>query len=555
MTEEHDDDHGLDDFFSFEPKVGEKVNRWSLNNRHSRFDNLHDDADHDDDNDLDLPNDQDKAQEEDGGLVDQMLACQIPDQDQDQDQDPDPDRDDSLKDSLLEREEWHGDQEQPEGGVAYRVYWRRFLVLAAFSLFSAAQNLEFFSFVGMAAATKRFYGVSSDAITLLLVLCNIVGGLSLAPTAWLLDRSGLRPTLLVASLLLVLCALLRLLGALWLDGTAGWVVAVVGTCFAALASTASLAGPSKLSSVWFAPHERPWSTALGVTSGSLGGALSFLVALDVSDVETVSSDVTAREVRAQLIGQLVLAWLVLAAVWAGVPRAPPTPCSRGADRDTAPLEIMPEMRRMASSVAFCCVTAAGGASQGIFWAWLSLLGLNLEPLGFSQHSSSWLGFSITMAGIVGAWVVGWCAGTLARRHTAVVGALFLSATVLFLLFSAVTSEIVSFQGAYWLAAVSATLGGLLVCAAEPLFYELGVEVAYPAGEGLVSAVVSMVFGFFQLFATILGDFISPSALNWFLVIATLVSGVAMLITPLTYHRRIIDETPNSPHSGPRRKKG
>jgi MFS family permease len=73
---------------------------------------------------------------------------------------------------------------------------------------------------------------------------------------WLIDKKGLRVTCVVGSLMNLLGVLLKL-PCLWIENKdVGWALVLVGQSLTSIAGVAAMAVPAKLSSVWFAPHER-----------------------------------------------------------------------------------------------------------------------------------------------------------------------------------------------------------------------------------------------------------------------------------------------------------
>ncbi|KAF7477139.1 Hypothetical predicted protein [Marmota monax] len=89
-----------------------------------------------------------------------------------------------------------------------RVYGRRWLVLLLFSLLAFAQGLVWNTWGPIQNSARQAYGFSSWDIALL-VLWGPIGFLPCFAFMWLLDKRGLRVTVLLTSFLMVLGTGLR----------------------------------------------------------------------------------------------------------------------------------------------------------------------------------------------------------------------------------------------------------------------------------------------------------------------------------------------------------
>ena len=88
------------------------------------------------------------------------------------------------------------------------------------------------------------------------------------------------------------------------------------------------------------------------------------------------------------------------------------------------------------------------------------------------------------------------------------------------------------------------LGGLLVNGTIPLFYELGVESAYPIAEGLTTSVLTLINNFwclvFLFVPSIPGLGSSTSWMNWSVVVGAMLGFVLMLPFREDYKRLNFD---------------
>ena len=99
---------------------------------------------------------------------------------------------------------------------------------------------------------------------------------------YLLPRKGLRYTLVLGALLVIMGAWCRLL----VNITGRFELASIGSVFAAFGQTFFYQCVSKISSSWFGDKERTLSTALGTMAFPVGSILGFtLPALLVSETD------------------------------------------------------------------------------------------------------------------------------------------------------------------------------------------------------------------------------------------------------------------------------
>ena len=153
------------------------------------------------------------------------------------------------------------------------VYRRRWYVLAVFCYSGIIQATIWNTWGPIAEATNvvlDWNGSNIALLTSLSTLSNIITGL---PVCMVMDKKGLRFSLLTCSVMFVLCTGIRCLTLestplLWLSYTSSFIFGI--------ASSVPFSGPSLVSAVWFPPHQRTTATALASTFNYLGFALSFL---------------------------------------------------------------------------------------------------------------------------------------------------------------------------------------------------------------------------------------------------------------------------------------
>ena len=164
------------------------------------------------------------------------------------------------------------DSFSPPKGTA--VYKRRWYVLGVFCYCSVVEATIWNTWGPITETTKVLLGWTNSNIALVTNLCNIAFIIFSIPVCMLMDRKGLRFSLLVCSVMFVIGTGIRCitLESKALLGLAYTCAIVFGT-----ASIVPFGGPSLVSAVWFPLYQRTTATAIASTFNWLGVALSFLL--------------------------------------------------------------------------------------------------------------------------------------------------------------------------------------------------------------------------------------------------------------------------------------
>ncbi|CAD7670732.1 unnamed protein product [Nyctereutes procyonoides] len=428
-----------------------------------------------------------------------------------------------------------------------RVYGRRWLVLLLFSLLGFAQGLVWNTWGPIQNSARQAYGFSSWDIALL-VLWGPIGFLPCFAFMWLLDKRGLRITVLLTSFLMVLGTGLRCIpisdlmlkrrlihGGQLLNGLAG--------------PTVMNAAPF-LSTTWFSADERATATAIASMLSYLGGACAFLVGPLVVPAPNGTSPLLASETSRTHIKDLIetvlyaefgVVCLLFSATLAYFPPRPPLPPSVAAASQR--LSYRRSFCRLLSNMRFLMIALAYAIPLGVFAGWSGVLDLILTPVHVSQVDAGWIGFW----SIVGGCVVGI---GMARFADFIRGMLKL---ILLLLFSGATlsstwftltclNSITHLPLTTVTLYASCILLGVFLNSSIPIFFELFVETVYPVPEGITCGVVTflsnMFMGVLLFFLTFYHT--ELSWFNWCLPGSCLLSLLLILCFRESYDRLYLD---------------
>ncbi|XP_044525982.1 solute carrier family 49 member 4 [Gracilinanus agilis] len=429
-----------------------------------------------------------------------------------------------------------------------RVYGRRWLVLLLFSLLAFLQGLVWNTWGPIQNSARRAYGFSSWDIALL-VLWGPIGFVPCFAFMWLLDKRGLRVTVLLTSFLMVLGTGLRCIpvssdivikkrlihGGQLLNGLAG--------------PTVMNAAPF-LSTTWFSADERATATAIASMLSYLGGACAFLVGPLIVPAPNETSHLLTSEsnsihikdrIEMVLYAEFGIVCLTFFAAVVYFPTRPPFPPSVAAASQR--LSYRRSFCRLLSNLRFLMIALAYAIPLGVFAGWSGVLDLILTPVHVSQVDAGWIGFW----SIVGGCIVGIA---IARFADFIRGMLKL---ILLLLFSGATlsstwftltclNTITHLPLTTVTLYASCILLGVFLNSSVPIFFELFVETVYPVPEGITCGVVTflsnMFMGVLLFFLTFYHT--ELSWFNWCLPGSCLLSLLLILCFRESYDRLYLD---------------
>ena len=346
---------------------------------------------------------------------------------------------------------------------AVRASKYRFVVLAAFMLAVAANQLLWISFAPITRVAAQFYGVSDLAIGLLSLVFMLVFIVVSIPASWVLDTYGIRIGVGIGVVLTAGFGLMR--GLLASDYT--WVlVAQIGI---AVGQPFILNAIAKLAGRWFPMRER--ATAAGL--GSLAMYAGIFIGLAVTPQLVLQTD----------LPKMLLAYGI-AAVAAGVlffllvRERPATPV--GPEERSLVLDGLKSMLRNRDFLLLLVLFFIG---LGLFNAVTTWIEDIVRPRGFSIDQAGLAGGMMVIGGIVGALVIPALSDRTRRRVP----------FMLLALAGAIPGLLgVAFATSYWLLLASSFVLGAFLLSSGPLGFQYGAEITHPAPEGTSNGLLLLV---------------------------------------------------------------
>jgi FLVCR family MFS transporter len=218
------------------------------------------------------------------------------------------------------------------------------------------------------------------------------------------------------------------------------------------------------------------------------------------------------------------------------PNAPPTAPSRSATAER--IDFRKGLGEIAKAGGFWYCAMSYGMLTGFYGGWGSMLGPNLQqvlPMSTAQDDAGWIGFWGAVGGCAGGIALSIAADSMGGKMRVMLLTLCALAAGAFLIFALICDKTIPLSVP--LLYGMSVLGGLFVNGTIPLFYELGVESAFPIAEGLSTSVLTLLNNFWCLVFLIVPVFVTSTAwMNWSIVIGAVVGAVLMVPFKEDYKR-------------------
>lgn len=335
-----------------------------------------------------------------------------------------------------------------------RTYGYRWIMLIAFMLAIAVNQLLWISFAPITGDAASFYAVDDLAIGLLSLVFMVVFIVVSIPASWVIDTYGIRVGVGIGAVLTGAFGLLR--GLLATDYT--WVL--VSQIGIAVGQPFVLNAIAKIAGRWFPLGERATATGLA----SLAIYVGIFAGVAVTPMIVLRSSIpTALLIYGVISAVVGVVFLVF------VRERPPTPV--GPEERSLVFDGLKSVFRNRGFVLLLVLFFVG---LGVFNAVTTWIEDIVRPRGFSIDQAGLIGGLMVIGGIVGAVVIPPLSDRMKRRVP----------FILLALAGAIPGLLgITFATQYWLLLASAFVLGAFLLSSGPLGFQYGAEVTYPAPEG------------------------------------------------------------------------
>ncbi|XP_041352413.1 feline leukemia virus subgroup C receptor-related protein 2-like [Gigantopelta aegis] len=454
----------------------------------------------------------------------------------------------NKKSEPVDQDEYQDEEKKPvltiDTSETVRLYKRRWLMLAIFSLFSLSSAYQWIHLGIIGNIIVSYYNSSLpedrfqqdtviDWLSLSYLVCYVP---FIFPAMWLLDKKGLKVNNVVGTVLNAVGAWLKCASL----GTDRFAVLMIGQIVCAVAEVFVVSIPPRLAAVWFGPKEVSTATSIGVFGNQVGVAIGFLLPpLLVPNSQHL--DVVSGGLSVMFYGGAVVCTVILLLMLIVYQKEPPLPPSRAqklAKQVLVQNNYLMSLKRLVSNPGFVLIAISYGINTGAFYA-ISIL-LNPMVLFYFQgeeQSVGLIGLTIVLTGICGAVVAGiWLDRTRTYKST--------STAIYFLAWAGMLAFTVILYfnlGHIWLVFLTAGFLGFFMTGYLPVGYEFASEITYPESEGTSSGILTASAMFFGIVLTLgmraMMNGVSILAANTFLTIALFVGGVMTALVKPDYRRQ------------------
>jgi cyanate permease len=341
-----------------------------------------------------------------------------------------------------------------------KVYGYRWVVLLAFMLVVATNQLLWISFAPITSEAAAFYGVSNLSIGVLSMVFMVVFIFLSIPASWVIDTWGIRVGVGIGALLTGVFGLLRGL----LASHFTWVF--VSQMGIAVGQPFVLNAIAKIAGRWFPLRER--ATASGL--GSLATYAGILVGLAATPLLVLRTSLpTTLLAYGGVSAASALVFLCLAR------ERPPTPVG-----PEGRALVLDGLKRVLRDRAFARLLLLFFIGLGAFNAVTTWIEDIVRPRGFSIAQAGLAGGLMVLGGVIGAALFPPLSDRLRRRVPFLVLAL--------------TGAIpglagIAFARSYGLLLASAFVLGLFLLSAGPIGFQYGAELTHPVPEGTTNGLL------------------------------------------------------------------
>ena len=294
----------------------------------------------------------------------------------------------------------------PPDNVTRRVYWTRWYIMVLTCLSNIINSGQWAYWGPIAQSAKTVYSWTDMTIFILVNITNAAAFVAGFLGCYLVDRKGIRVSILLCYGLLVLSTGSKVFTTQSYPAT---ILIGFGQFFNGLANSVTGAIPAPVSETWFPLNERATATALVALAAGLGSSVSFIIGpLAVSmpkmnDSRVILNETDVPLIREQLqhlnyamFGVTTLLFLICCVYFPNKPPSPPT-ITAAIERYDFKQGLLTLLRRRNMLV----LGTVYGVSLGSYGSWSSVLDIIVNPLGITQTEAGWIGFYGGVGGVFG----------------------------------------------------------------------------------------------------------------------------------------------------------
>jgi len=351
------------------------------------------------------------------------------------------------------------------GQEQFKVYGYRWVVLAAFMLVIAANQIMWITFAAITGVAASHYGVSDLAIGLLSMSFMIVYIFVSIPASWAIDTWGIRTAVGIGAVLTGVFGLARGLAA---DNYTLVLVFQIGI---AVAQPFILNAITSVAARWFPIQERATASGFGTLAMYLGIVLGLMLTPYILLQSGLNNMLLYYGIFSVIAAILFLIF---------ARERPPTPaCTPDQEERSLVWDGLKQILRSRDFLLLMVIFFIGlGVFNGVT-TWIEDI---LRPRGFTITQAGITGGLMVIGGVVGALLLPALSDRVRARVPFII--VTLGAAALGLLG-------IAFAPNYSVLLAAAFTMGFFLLSAGPIGFQYGAEIAYPTPEGTSNGLLLM----------------------------------------------------------------
>ena len=418
-----------------------------------------------------------------------------------------------------------------------KLFKRRWVMLFIFGINSFGNACLFSALPSINNLVCKYYNVSSPTIDWLANTFSLMVILISLPSAYVLQKFGLRFSLIVCSSLNALATCFRFAAA----NQDGFAFIIIGNFLAALPVGFVFQIPPLLSAVWFGVKETAIATCISISFNSLGIGFGFIQATYMvnpsPNIAVVGNGLHNMHFSQMIFMLTTFIFTIL--IFENEPKIPPSNSRLHVkNNDNEAIVFFKSLKQLLKNRNFMFLTQTYSMVYGV----LTLLLVSLNPMlsnFVEDRIIGWMGFILLNGGFLVTLIMGKILDQYKCYH-------FLSSLITFLIFAAwaLFTNIFIFVKSLTYLVASVFFLGLLFTPFLALGFEQAAEMTYPISEGTSSSflvISSNVYSF--IFLLVFGNLIDSGHTNlvsW-ICLGFLLAALIISLFTTTKKQRMIEE--------------
>ncbi|VDN54042.1 unnamed protein product [Dracunculus medinensis] len=360
------------------------------------------------------------------------------------------------------------------------IYSRRYGILAMFIFLSASNAMQWIEYSIIANIIALFYSISYMMVDWTSMVYMVSYMLFILPASWILDKYGLRVSVLLGAGGNCLGSWLKVLSAqpdlFWLS--------FLGQTIVGSSQVFILGIPPRLAAVWFGSKEISTACAAGVFGNQFGIAIGFLLpplVVHMGTVESMATELKTLFMISAIINSIV--FLLIIFFFSKKPPLPPSIAHLQSIENTR--DYLITLKEVIVNPSYLLLLISYGLNTGVFYAISTLLNqiiLYYHPN--EQKLSGTIGLILVVSGMVGSVLCGIFLDRFHRYKMTTLAVYFFS-TIGMILFTVLIS-----LPQTWAIYIVAAILGFFMTGYLPIGFEFAAELTYPIPEGTTSGLLN-----------------------------------------------------------------